>query len=249
MLVSREQNDFVLKGTYYIDFLKFLHNELKPASYLEIGTSEGHSLSFVTCDSVAVDPKFAISSDVIVNKRRIFFFQESSDDFFLDFPFASIFPDGFDLIFIDGMHRFEFALRDFMNSEKNAGKRSLILLHDVLPQNERIARRVFVPGEEGDETKDWWVGDVWKVIPILKKYRGDLKIIYFDSPPSGLTACYNLDPSSSVLESNYYDILESYRKLTFEEYSQEAMFNSCELYDTKFLIDNPDLLTTLVNVR
>ncbi len=40
---------------------------------------------------------------------------------------------------------------------------SLALPDDVLPADERTASRTQHP--------DWWTGDVWKMIPALRKYR------------------------------------------------------------------------------
>ena len=38
-----------------------------------------------------------------------------------------------DLGFIDGMHRFEFALRDFINFKRASDSRTVLLVHDCLP--------------------------------------------------------------------------------------------------------------------
>jgi hypothetical protein len=39
------------------------------------------------------------------------------------------------------LHWFEFALRDFINVEKNANKKSIIAVHDILPKDEITSRR------------------------------------------------------------------------------------------------------------
>ena len=49
------------------------------------------------------------------------------------------FPKGPDIAFLDGMHRAEYLLRDFMNTERFSHERTLILLHDCLPVNARMA--------------------------------------------------------------------------------------------------------------
>ena len=46
-----------------------------------------------------------------------------------------------DLAFIDGMHLFEFALRDFSNVEALAGPGTVIVLHDCLPPDAGTAAR------------------------------------------------------------------------------------------------------------
>lgn len=56
-----------------------------------------------------------------------------------------------------------------------------------------------------DKYRGYWIGDVWKVIPILRKYRKDLKIHFIDCPPTGVVMISNLDPASSFLETGYFD--------------------------------------------
>ena len=41
--------------------------------------------------------------------------------------------DAVDLVFIDGLHLFEFALRDFFNAEAWCSRTSTIVLHDCVP--------------------------------------------------------------------------------------------------------------------
>ena len=92
--------------------------------------------------------------DVIGTKQRAFFFQMTSDAFFADHDLALFFPRGVDLAFIDGMHRFEFLLRDFINTERRCHARSIVLLHDCLPRNCRMAERVArIDESEAAETR------------------------------------------------------------------------------------------------
>src|SRR5258706_5348979 len=42
----------------------------------------------------------------------------------------------------------------------------------------------------------FWSGDVWKLVPCLKKYRPDLSIHTIASAPTGLPVIRNLDPAS-----------------------------------------------------
>ena len=46
-----------------------------------------------------------------------------------------------DLVFVDGMHLFEFALRDFMNVERHADWWSVIVFDDILPRDVDEAAR------------------------------------------------------------------------------------------------------------
>ena len=46
-----------------------------------------------------------------------------------------------DFAFIDGMHLFEFALRDFMNLERHCTPQSVIMVHDCYPTEREHAER------------------------------------------------------------------------------------------------------------
>jgi len=75
-----------------------------------------------------------------------------------------------DLAFIDGMHQFEFALRDFINIEKHCTSRSTILIHEVLtdPWSRHTAER--------ERRTGFWSGDIWRLVLLLRKYRPDLGV-------------------------------------------------------------------------
>jgi len=244
-----EGTSLQLHGVFYLNFLRQLQMHLSPQSYLEVGTNEGASLAHVTCDSVAVDPHFTISQDVLSNKRRALFFQMTSDTFFRDYDVRAFFPGGVDLAFLDGMHRIEYLLRDFMNVEAAAHPRSLILIHDCLPLNFRMAHRTFNagPAEEGANANAW-VGDVWKILPILKQYRPDLRVMLFDCPPTGLVAVSRLDPDSKVLDKNYHAILDTFGPTSIEEYGIARLWAECPLTDSNSLVANPDKMTVLLSV-
>jgi hypothetical protein len=51
------------------------------------------------------------------------------------------------------------------------------------------------------------------MLPILAKYRRDLRILVLDCPPTGLVACTRLDPGSQSLAKSYYDILDEFAQL------------------------------------
>ena len=113
------------RGIYYLDFLALLNCELRPRSYFEIGTSAGLSLNCFTCDAVCVDPEYQIASRVWQKRRRTLMSQSTPDDFFADEDLRTYFPTGPDIAFLDGLHRAECLLRDFMNTEQAAYRRTL----------------------------------------------------------------------------------------------------------------------------
>ena len=81
--------------------------------------------------------------------------------------------------FIDGMHIFEFALRDFLNTERYLAPGAWIALHDTVPVHPSIASR--------DRFTGCWTGDIWKMLHYLLQYRKDLQVKTLLLPPSGLT--------------------------------------------------------------
>jgi hypothetical protein len=238
-----------LLGVPYLEFLSHLHLHLEPRSYLEIGTSEGESLATARCDTIAVDPAFKLAANAAAGRARTFLFQMTSDAFFRDTEVRRFFPDGVDLSFLDGMHRIEFLLRDFINAEASSHGRSLILMHDCLPLNSRMARRSFMQGspEEGDHAMSW-TGDVWKIIPILKEYRPDLRVMLLDCPPTGLVAVSRLDPNSGVLDAAYHSIVDRYEIISIDAYDLKRLWAELPLVDTRGLVSSPERLTAVFGV-
>lgn len=238
-----------LFGVPYLDFLALLNAHLAPQSYLEIGTNHGESLSRFTCDAIAVDTEFLLQENMLGQRDRSFLFRMSSDLFFRNQNVRSFFPRGVDLAFLDGMHRVEYLLRDFINTEAAAHRRSLVLLHDCLPLNARMARRSYVPGgpEEGDNSHAW-TGDVWKLLPILKQFRPDLRIVLLDCPPTGLVAISHLDPESTVLDETYHEIMDEFGPLSIESYGLARLWSEFPLMDSRTLYDHPEDLTAVLSV-
>lgn len=195
------------KQKYYVD-LEYIHKKLKPKKYLEIGVRNGVSIVMANknTECIGIDPYPAIKVN-LSDKTKIF--DLTSDEFFEKNPVGSDLVKNIDLAFIDGMHLFEFVLRDFINTEKCCHKNSIILLHDTMPKDEITSRR--------DRCTDFWTGDVFKMILILKKYRPDLSIYNLNSEPSGLAVVKNLDPTSKVLEENYEEILKEYTDFAYTE--------------------------------
>jgi hypothetical protein len=225
-------------GIDYLECLGMISGALLPRSYFEIGTNTGLSLNRFTCDAVCVDPEFRIQNDVFRNKTRLSFFQMTSDEFFTRTDLPSILPDGIDVAFLDGMHRFEYLLRDFINTEKFCHERSLVLMHDCLPPTIEMAERY-------SATQINWAGDVWKLLPILRKYRADLRIKVLDCPPTGLVACTRLDPSSDFLSKSYYQILDEFSSARLDDAMIAELWHMYPTLDTKLLSKSPHDLTML----
>lgn len=230
-------------GELYVRFLDFLHQTLRPRSYLEIGTQTGVSLAVARCPAVAIDPEFQIDRAALGARSQTFLFQMGSDEFFRDHDVRTFFPRGVDLCFLDGMHRLEYLLRDFANAEKACHARSMIVLHDCLPLDARMAERVF-SGQPGS----MWAGDVWKLIPILKEHRPDLRVLFVDAPPTGLALVTDLDPGSTALADRYYEVLDPVAGLSLDEYGLRRLYESYPMLSSRKLIESPHALTSFFSL-
>lgn len=198
-----------VQGFDYYRFIRMLHTQLTPENYLEIGVRWGGTLRLAKCASIGIDPKFVLLRDVIGKKPACLLYQETSDSFFERRDPKALFGKPIDMAFLDGMHHFEFLLRDFINTERHCHPQSLILLHDCLPPHISMTTRERLKVWRNPVPYTfWWTGDVWKIIPVLKQYRPDLSIEILDCRPTGLVAITGLDPSSRVLSDAYDDIIK-----------------------------------------
>jgi hypothetical protein len=134
-----------LPGDDYHDMLNRLHTALNSWTHFEIGLETGKMLALARCPSVAVDPEFYFADLSFVRRVRakpsVMFFRPTSDD-----SFARLRPDvllgqSVDFIFLDGMHRCEYLLRDFINTERCCGKNAIFALHDCVPVEPQMTGR------------------------------------------------------------------------------------------------------------
>ena len=115
-------------------------------SFLEIGSFHNELFDHIKCEKkVGVDP---YSGGTI---------RKTSDDFFSEND------ESFDLIFIDGLHRYYQVKKDILNSLKVLNSGGVIMLHDCLPNNfyEQAVPRC----------QDIWNGDVWKAVVEVRTYE------------------------------------------------------------------------------
>ena len=197
-------------ATDYLRRLAEIHACLRPRTYLEIGVWSGRSLALAGGDTLAigVDPNPEIAEKLSPSTR---IFEESSDSFFALHDVESEFKGlPIDLAFIDGCHLFEFVLRDFANIARHCTTDSRIVLHDTLPQSALMAQRK-------RETRAW-TGDVWKVVPCLRKYAPYLAITTIDVPPTGLTVVSNIGPGDTTIVEHFDRIIAEFMDLDFASF-------------------------------
>lgn len=206
-----------LEGLEYRHVLAKLHDRLNPERYLEIGVSSGASLALATGTVIGIDPDLSAMENCFAGKRACLLFQMTSDDFFERHSATELAGGPINLAFLDGLHYFEYLLRDFIHTEKVCARDAMIVLHDCVPTDAGIAERENSPALR-PRHPDWWAGDVWKLIPILKHYRPDLRIDVLDAAPTGLVVIRSLDPSSQVLKTHYDEIYAQWHSVTLAGY-------------------------------
>lgn len=231
-----------LAGAEYLDCLAALHARLAPARYLEIGVWHGDSLARAGCDSIAVDPEFDLTVDALSNKPSCHFYRETSDSFFALRDPVAILGGPVDLAFLDGLHRFEALLRDFANAERVCHGQSVIVLHDCLPIDPRVAHRSADPALRQDAVvPGWWAGDVWKVPVLLRRHRPDLRLLTLDAPPTGLVLVTGLDPASRTINDRYTMMVEEMMETDLTQFGASRLFELSRPQPTS-LLEDPDAL-------
>lgn len=191
-----------LPGEDYFRVLGRIHRHLRPRTYLEIGVSRGDSLACVLPGTqvLGIDPAPNLARPAPANVR---IYRETSDDFFARHsPRAELGGAPVELAFIDGMHHFEYALRDFINIERACARGSVILLHDCYPLDARTAQR--------DQVTGFWSGDIWRLMLLLRERRPDLVARTIATPPTGLGIVVNPDPGSRVLAGRLNELIAEY---------------------------------------
>mgnify|MGYP001823063315 CR=1 FL=1 len=189
----------------YAVTLGHVHEKLQPRGYLEIGVRKGGSLALASCPSVAIDPSPDLSQPLPRHQRL---YELTSDKFFDQHASKVLAGMHLDLVFIDGMHLFEFAFRDFINAERWASETTVIVIDDIFPNHPLQASR--------KRQSQVWTGDIWKLHQCLQENRPDLLLMPLDSSPTGLLIVAGLDPSNRTLSSQYNPLVRKYRDMNFD---------------------------------
>lgn len=221
-----------IDGMHYYDVLEKSLSKLSPIWYLEIGTRNGRSLSKCSGNFISIDPEFKLTYDIVNSASQMYLYQGTSDDFFKS-NFLTINGIKPGVAFIDGMHLFEFVLRDFINCERNMSPHSVIFMHDVCPYNlPQTTRDISYMTELGRP----WTGDVWKIVPILQKYRPDLRIDVLSAATTGFASIRNLDPQNKVLIDNYEEIFSEFVGQDLSTFGLESYYGSFQLVSPEMYI-------------
>jgi SAM-dependent methyltransferase len=162
--------------------------------YLEIGCA-----SNALFDSVYAQNKVGVDPNAGGNVRK------TSDEFFENNN------EIFDVIFIDGLHSYEQARRDLLNSKKVLAPDGFIAFHDMLPLN-------WIEGHPYPIIGGSWTGDVWKLAFELNETSTSVfNLIQIDHGIGLIRNCENLNLTDESiihyksLSFSYY--IENYKKL------------------------------------
>jgi SAM-dependent methyltransferase len=195
----------------YTVVLEALHRALEPRLYVEVGVRHGRSLRLARGRAVGIDPASRVRYPLPPHCTVV---PTTSDEFF-ETAAPPLIDTPVDLAFIDGLHLFEYALRDFMNLERLMAPAGIIVCDDVFPDHPAQAERL---GRTGI-----WMGDVWKIACILREYRPELACIPVDVATGGLLIVAGLAPRSDVLWDRYNEIVERFSAPPFDQVPRDVL--------------------------
>jgi Methyltransferase domain len=198
----------VFTGPKYTEWLELFHDKLRPRTYVEVGVESGSSLQFAkkSTYAIGIDPDPRLVHNITAWAK---IFKLESDKFFDNYDLINeLDGKAVEFAFIDGLHHYEQALRDFFNVERYSKKSSIILLHDIHPAVPETATRI-------RETK-YWAGDTWKVMHILKKHRPDLILKTIPTYPTSLGLITNLNPEFTITNDKLNEIVDEVKNLSFD---------------------------------
>ncbi len=187
----------MLSRTKIINF--YLSKRIKPVSYLEIGVQNPDAnFNHINADlKDGVDPfpilpyKFAMTSDQ--------FFEQNKTKY--------------DVIFIDGDHRFEQAHKDARNSINSLKENGIIVMHDCNPPTEWHQRE----REDIYKLDGPWNGTVWKAFIKLRMENENLEMFTIDADCGVGIIVPQRRQKLFVCKENIYE----YR--VFDKYRKEAL--------------------------
>src|SRR5690242_10622322 len=167
-----------MPGPPFRDVLGWIHEDIRPSAYVEIGVHAGESLRAARPGTVCIgiDPEPVIETPL---NDGTTVYPITSDEFFAKYNLADLLGvRAVPFSFIDGLHLSEQTIRDFLNIERYTGRQSVVAVHDCLPLDARTASR--------ERQSSFYSGDVWKILVFLKRYRPNLRVAVIPTMPTGL---------------------------------------------------------------
>ena len=147
------------------DLINYFIKKNNYGNYLEIGVrNPGDNF-----DNIVIKKKYGVDPSWLNNPKVGEKHETTSDDFFLNLDKKY----KFDIILIDGLHIYEQAYKDIINSLNHLSRNGVIVVHDCNPKTEWHQR----PIEQYDGS-DAWNGTTWKAF-VKCRTNKDLNIIMY----------------------------------------------------------------------
>jgi hypothetical protein len=188
--------------------MNVIFNKVKPKQFLTIGDHGRYVLPIPEgIEAIGVDPWPAKKDKELAPNQSIF--PVTSDYFFHSvYMTRGINPD---IVLITKIQRVEHVLRDIIFSEKLCKDNAVIMITGTCPADVRDTERsaqLLYPTQ---------VGDVYKLIPIIKKLRPKIKISTITDIPDGVTILENLDKTDNVMQMKMVQSLVEVFGIRFED--------------------------------
>ena len=177
-----------------LDIIKYIIKKYNIKSYLEIGCDQNQVFSNVDVNrKIGVDPvkggNIRTTSDIFFKKNK----------------------ETFDLIFIDGLHRYHQVKKDIINSLKFLNDNGIILIHDCMP---------FTFYDQAcPRAQSKWNGDVWKAIVEFRTYKDIFTCVGGFDTGIGL-----------IIKKNNLKMLDLKRNENFKNLKYKDYFNNFKTY-------------------
>jgi hypothetical protein len=194
--------------------------------YLEIGVHNGETfMAIAAARKVGVDPKFLFDIDAAMRAQPHASLHAMPSDAFFGGP--HMVADGYDVIFLDGLHTAEQTLRDLLNATDLLRPGGVIVLDDMLPSSYHAALPDGLAAirlrEHLRDPDTSWMGDVYKLAFFIDSFMQQ-----FSVATVGMQLLMWRAPRAPA------DIgqrsLEQVARMAFEEtVFQRAVFNPCSL--------------------
>lgn len=133
-----------------------------------------------------------------------------TSDYFFHSPYM-VHDLAVDFVLITGYRKFEQLLRDIVFSEKLCKPTAKIVIHGTVPATKEEASRDDVPNNERH------VGDVFKCISALKKYRPEMKISTLTDVGAGVTIIDKLDETNHTVQNSMVRVVADFINLPWDQ--------------------------------
>lgn len=179
------------------DVIMYLIEKYGYKTYLEIGVGKGSNFRAIECETKhCVDPNYA--STYKMTSDKFFKMLDNKKD-----------KRKYDIVFVDGDHSKRAVMRDVNNSLRYLSKGGIILIHDMNPFSERVARKRPKPHIPT------WYGDGFKVLMYHRANSPNLFVRCIDTD-CGIGVIQPTDTKQQLarIDKYTYEAMDGDRKRT-----------------------------------